>query len=107
MKVRITGAGHETYWYADHIGDVFEVKRKPMKVAGKSYAVRKRSYPRDMRDQGDLYIGCDDCEIVTNTPLTVPLCFGHREIRIETKTGWLIVKISDSKGFTAWIEQWE
>jgi hypothetical protein len=54
MKVRITKASEETYWYAKHIGQEFEVE-----------GPRKGEYilvPFDTN--GDHYILEEDCEVV-------------------------------------------
>jgi hypothetical protein len=62
MKIRITSAQRETYWYADKIGKEFDVMREPVDGIGYEVAHRERG--------GDVHVGYfvdkEDCEIVTD-----------------------------------------
>ncbi|MEK4360843.1 hypothetical protein NYE48_27940 [Paenibacillus sp. FSL M7-1455] len=67
MKIRITGAQRETYWYADKIGEVFTVIRESSGGYGFIVAYRE---PGDCED-ADYYVSIEDCEIVTDEPAVV------------------------------------
>lgn len=67
MKIRITGAQRETYWYADKIGEVFNVIRESSGGYGFIVAYRE---PGDYEDT-DYYVSIEDCEIVTDEPAVV------------------------------------
>ena len=57
MKVKIIKSSVDSFLYADHIGEVFEVEKKNSRY-GLEYVV----LPRDVN--GDHYIDAGDCEIV-------------------------------------------
>lgn len=57
MKVKIIKASEDSFWYANHIGEEFEVEKKNSRY-GPEYVVVPR------RIDGDFYIVADDCEIV-------------------------------------------
>lgn len=58
MKVRVNKSTADTYWYAKHIGEVFEVQD-----SGRDYEL----LPYD--PNGGFYIEYEDCEIVDGTSL--------------------------------------
>lgn len=55
MKVKIIKASEDTFWYAKHIGETFEVEPSSPKYL--EYVV----VPRDAH--GDFYIDAKDCEV--------------------------------------------
>jgi hypothetical protein len=55
MNVKIIKASEDTFWYAKHIGQTFEVE--PANPKYLEYVV----VPREQH--GDFYIMADDCEV--------------------------------------------
>lgn len=53
MKVKIIKASEDTFWYAKHIGQIFEVD--------KLWKGEYRLLPYD--PNGDFYIVAEDCEV--------------------------------------------
>lgn len=58
MKVKIINARHSVYWYAKHIGEVFEVEQKKNRHGETEYILLPT------RPDGDFFINADDCEVV-------------------------------------------
>lgn len=57
LMVKVTKSDEDSYWYAKHIGEVFEVRATPN---------RHNEYDLVEEKGGSTYsIGIDDCEIVS------------------------------------------
>jgi hypothetical protein len=57
MKVKVIKASEESYWYAKHIGEVFEVHDK-LNRHGEYVLIKEAS-------GGTFEIGEEDCEVIT------------------------------------------
>lgn len=72
MKVKITKCSKDTYWYADKVGDVFEVKECEYTEKYKGYKVASEPYYCNL-------ILIDDCKEVGSELKFI------EEMRIEIK----------------------
>jgi len=64
LQARITGASKKTYWYANMIGEKFEVLRNPQGIKLVNHEADKMNerlgYERDI----DYYIQEEDCRLI-------------------------------------------
>lgn len=104
MKIQITGAERNTFWYAGLIGQTFEVIREAN--GGLGYKVAHHD-PADLPETG-YYVGKADCVVVTEEPSNITVLKDeslggivreYREVATKAGVGDRIKATGENPGF--------
>lgn len=105
MKIRITGAKKDTYWYADKIGETFESMGKDG-ISGGLLVVHKGVRDRYVVQPGDYEVVSDEAAPISGVTVLPDESLGgtlreYREVKRKAGVGERIVFDGSSWGITA------